>query len=83
MKCIRSRLDDGIHDGAIAAAEFCAVGVGLHFEFADRIHRRLNYVGAAVEYVAEVRVVVDAVEQIVVLEGARSVGTEPEARFRS
>ena len=40
VKCIRSRLDDRIQDGTIAAAEFGTVGVRLNFEFAPRSSTR-------------------------------------------
>ena len=73
---ICARLDDGIHDGAVAAAKFRAVGIGLDLELGDGVHRRLHHVGSPVEDVAQVGVVVDAVEQEVVLQRACAVGAE-------
>ena len=74
-------LDDGIHDGAVAAAEFGAVGIGLDFEFGDGIHRRLDDISGAVEDVAQIRIVVDAVEQKVILQRAGAVGAEAIGGF--
>src|SRR5208282_3805027 len=62
VKLVRARLDDRIHYRPIAAPELRAVGVGLNFEFRQRIHRRLNHISAAVQHIAQVRIVVDAIE---------------------
>ena len=37
MKTVRAGLDHRIHDGAVAAAKFGAIRIGLHLEFSDRI----------------------------------------------
>ena len=76
-----ARLDDGVHDGAIAAAEFRAVGVGFDFELGDGIHRGLDHIGRAVKHVAKIGVVVDAVEQEIVLQRAGAVGAEAVCRL--
>ena len=83
VKLIGAGFDDGVHDGAVAAAEFGAVGIRLHLEFRDRIHRRLHHVCGTVEHVAKVGVIVNAIEQEVVLQGTRAVGTEPGAGLRA
>jgi hypothetical protein len=49
---VGARLDDGVHDGAVAAAEFGAVGIGLHLKLGDGVHGRLNHVSGAVQHVA-------------------------------
>ena len=81
MDLVGAGLDDGVHDGAVAAAEFGAVGVGLNLKLGDGVHRRLDHVSGAVEDVAQVRIVVDAVEQEVVLQRAGAVGAEPVGGF--
>src|ERR1700686_1393980 len=73
--------DGGVHDGAVAAAEFGAVGIGLDLKLGDGVHGRLHHVGGAVENIAQVRIVVDAVEQEVILQSAGAVGAEAESRF--
>ncbi len=78
---VGARLDDGVHDRAIAAAEFSAVGIGLDLELGDGIDRRLDHIGGTVEHVAQVRVVVDAVEQEVILQRAGAAGAEAESGF--
>jgi hypothetical protein len=79
---VGARLDDGVHDGAVAAAEFGAVGIGLHLELGDGVHGRLHHIRRAVEHVAQVGVVVNAIEQKVILQRAGAVGAEPVALFR-
>ena len=68
VKLVAARLDDGVHDRAVATAELGAVRICLYFEFRDRIHRWLNHIGRAVEHVAKIGVVVDAIELKVVLQ---------------
>jgi len=75
---VGARLDDGVHDRAIATAEFSTVGIGLDFELGDGIDRRLDHIGSAVEDVAQVRVVVDAVEQEVILQRAAPPALKPK-----
>src|SRR5579859_2641370 len=83
VKLIGAGLDDGIHDGAVAASEFGAVRIRFHLEFGDGIYRRLHHIGGAVEHVAQIGVVVNAVEQEIVLQGARAVGAETRAGFHA
>src|SRR5208337_1017152 len=83
VKLIGAGLNDGVHDGAVAASEFGAVGIRLHLELGDGIHRGLHHIGGAVEHVAKVGVVVNAIEQEVVLQGTCAVGAEPGAGFRA
>ncbi len=79
MELVGARLDDGVDDGAVAPAEFRAVGVGLDFEFLQSFNRGLDDEVGFVEQVGEVGIVVDAVEQEVVLQRTRAVGAEAEA----
>ena len=83
VNLIGAGLDDGVHDGAVAASKFGAVGIGLHFEFGDRVHRRLHHVRGAVQHVAQVGIVVDAVEQEVVLQRRAPLALKPKARFNA
>ncbi len=81
MDLVGAGLDDGVHDRAVAAAEFGAVGVGFDLEFGDGVHRRLDHIRGAVKHVAQIRIVVDAVEQEIVLQRARAVGAEAVCCF--
>ncbi len=81
VELVAARLDDGVHDRAVAAAEFRAVGIGFDLELGDGIHCGLHHVSRAVEHVAKIRVVIDAVEQKVILQRASAVRTEPVRSF--
>ena len=83
MQLIGARLNDGIHDGAIAATELSAVCVGLHLKLCNCIYGRLNHVRGFVEQVAEIGIVVNAVEQKIVLQRACTVRTEAESFLRA
>src|SRR5262249_10933955 len=76
MELISPGFDNRIHYGTIAASEFSTIGVSLNLEFANRIHGRLNYISAFVQHVAEIRVIVNAIQQKVILQGTRPVGAE-------
>ncbi len=62
VQLVGAGLDDRIQDRAIAAAELGTVGVGLHLEFRNSIHGRLNDIGGLVQYIAQVRIVVYPIE---------------------
>ena len=64
-----------------AAAEFGAVRVGFHLELGDGIHGRLNHISGAVENVAQICIVVDAVEQKIVLQRAGAVRAKSVGSF--
>ena len=81
VNLVGAGLDDGVHDGAVAAAEFRAVGIGFDLKLRDGIHRRLHHISGAVQNVAQIRVIVNAVEQEVVLQGAGAVGAEAICGF--
>src|ERR1035438_2058051 len=69
--------------GPSPASEFGAVRIRFHLKFGDGIHRRLHHIGGTVEHVAQIGVVVNAVEQEIVLQGARAVGAETRAGFHA
>src|SRR5207245_7910071 len=71
----------GINDGAITAAEFGAVRIGLNLEFLQRLNRGLNDIVCFVQQVGEIGVIVHSVEQKIVLQRARAAGREAEATF--
>jgi hypothetical protein len=68
MKLVRPRFDNGIHDGPVATSEFRAVGVGLYLEFLQSLHWRLNYEVRFVEQVGQVRIIVHAIQQKIILQ---------------
>src|ERR1019366_8691517 len=67
VEAVGAGLDDRIHDGTIAATEFRTIGISLCLEFADGVDGGLDHIRAAVQHVAQIGVVVDAVEQEVIL----------------
>ena len=83
MEAVRPGLDDGVENRAVPAAEFGAVGVGLNFEFLDGIDGRLNHVSLAGENVAEIRIVVHAIEQIIILQRSRAIRAESITGFHA
>ena len=78
---VGARLDDRVHDGAIPAAEFRAVGIGFNLELGDGIHGGLDDISGSVEDVAQIRIVIDAVEQEVILQRPRAVRAEAIGGF--
>src|SRR5580658_9666505 len=76
MDLVGARLNHGVHDCPVATSEFSAVGVGLNLELGNRIDRRLHHIGGAVQDVAKICVVVDAVQQEIILQRAGAVGAE-------
>ena len=76
MKPIGARLDRRVDDGAIAAAEFCAVGVGLDLELLQRLHRGLNDIVGLVQQIGKFGIVVHSIQQEIILQGPRPVGGE-------
>ena len=78
---ISARFYGGVDNGAVAAPEFRAIRVGLHFEFLECVERRLNHVVRFVQQVGKVGIVVNPVEQKIVLQGTRAVGAEAKTLF--
>ena len=83
MEAVRSRLDDGVENRAISTSKFRAVRVGLNFEFLNRIDGRLNHIRLAGENVSEIRIIVHAIEQIIVLQRPRAIRAESITGFHA
>ena len=81
MNAVGAGLDGRVENGACGTAQFSAEIRGLHLELLNRVHRRQDDVVGSVQEVDVVRVVVDAVQQVVVLRGTKPVGRE-SARSR-
>src|SRR5262249_40510758 len=77
VQLVGARLERRIEDGAPRASELRAERIGLQFEFADRVHGRLYDIRGTAQKIDVIAVVVDAIEQEVVLRGARAVRGEP------
>ena len=76
MDLVGAGFNDGVHDGAVATAEFGAIGIGFDLKFCDGVHGWLDHICGAVKNVTQIRIIVDAVEQEVVLQGPSSIGAE-------
>src|SRR5271169_413188 len=83
VEAVRPGLDDGVENRAISSSKFRTVRVGLYFEFLYRIYGRLNHVRLACENVSKVRVIVHAIEQIIVLKSPRAIRTESITGFHA
>ena len=81
MELVGAGLDGGVDDSAIAAAKLSAVGVSLNLEFLQRLYGRLNDVIGLVQQIREIGIVVHAVQQKIVLQGARAIGRKAEPTF--
>src|SRR5580693_8529387 len=79
MELVGAGFDGGIEDGGAGAAKLRAEVGGLYFKFFDRVDRRKHDIVGAVEEIYGVRVVVDAIEEVVVLRRAKSIGGESAA----
>jgi hypothetical protein len=80
MQVVGSRLDGGIEDGGTGAAEFRAKAGRFDAEFFDGVDRRENDEVGTVQEVDGVGVIVDTIEQVVVLRGTQTVGSERACR---
>ena len=79
VETVGAGLDGGVENGGAGAAELGAEVRGLHFEFLNGVDRRKNDEVRAVEEVHGVGVVVDAIEQVIVLRRAKTIGGEGAA----
>ena len=68
--------DHGVQNRAIASAEFRAVVVGLNLEFLDGVNGRLNHVRRFIQHVAQIRIIIDSVQQKIILQRTRAVHAE-------
>ncbi len=80
MQAIGARLDGRVHHRTGGASQFGAEVRGLHLEFLNRVDRRKDDEVGAVQEVHGVRVVVDAIEQVVILRRAETVRREGARR---
>ena len=62
VNLVRARFQRGVEHRAARAAKLGAERVGLEFELANGVHRRLEHIGGATEKVDIVAVIVDAIE---------------------
>src|SRR5262249_33867378 len=76
VELIGAGLDAGVENGAISPSELRAVGIGLHLEFLQSIHGRLNNVTGVVQQIRQIRVIVDAIQQDVVRIGTPTIRAE-------
>ena len=74
MNAVGAGLDGGIQNGARGTTELGAEIRSLDFEFLDRIQWGKNDVICPVQKVDSVRVVINAVEQVVVLRRRQTIG---------
>ena len=81
MQLVGPGLNSGIDDGAVAPPELGAIGIRLHLEFFQRLDRGLNYIIRLIEQVGQVRVVIYAIEQEIILQRACSVCREAVSAF--
>ena len=76
MEVVGAGLQGGAQDRAPRPSVLRAEGAGEDLDLGDGVHGRLHDVGGAAQEVDVARVVVDAVEQVVVLARPRAVGRE-------
>ncbi len=74
MDAVRSGLDRSVENGACGTAQFGAEVRGLNLELRDCVDRRKNDEVCSVQEVNGVGVIVNAIQQIVVLRRAQTVG---------
>ena len=79
MKFVGAGLDGGVENGGAGAAKLGAEVRGLDLEFFNSVDRRKNDEVRAVEEVNGVRVVINAVQQVIVLRSAKPIGREGAA----
>jgi len=73
MDLIGARLDARVHHGASRVSEFRAVIAGLQIEFSQCIRRRPHDNAGTIEEVNQVRIVVNAIQNEIVLFRALTV----------
>ena len=76
VQFVRTGLNRGIEDCGSGATELRAEIGSLHFELLHRVDRGENDKVCTVEKVDGIGIVVDAVEQVIVLRGAKTVSRE-------
>ncbi len=84
MEFVRAAFQGGVdHCPSRVSAELRAVVVGLHREFLERIGRRQHDIVSLIDDVADVTIVVNSIQQIVVGHRCLAVGSETAARLHS
>src|SRR5207249_6438340 len=79
MLLIGARFDCGVQDCGARAGKLRAKASGLNLEFFNGVNGRQNDEVRAIQEVHRVRIVVNAIEQIVVLGGPIAIGGEGAA----
>src|ERR1700733_9481566 len=80
MEAVGAGFNRGVHDCAAGASKFSTKVVGLNIEFLNGVDRRLDHVSLTTQKIDIVAVVVDAIEKVVVLRRAGTVGGKLVAR---
>ena len=76
MQLIRARLDGDVHHRPSGLPELGGESAGLDFEFLHRVDHRLDGLRRRAVEADDLVLVIDAVEQIAVLDGPLAVGDE-------
>src|SRR5271170_3282674 len=74
MDTVRAGLDRSVEDGARGAAQLGTEVRGLNLEFSNRVRWRKDDKICSVEEVDVIGVVVNAIQKVVVLRGAQTIG---------
>ncbi len=74
VETVGAGLDGSVHDSAGGTTELGAEVRSLYLELRDRVHRRQNDKVGSVQEVDGVGIVVDAIQQVVVLRRAQTIG---------
>ena len=82
MDLVCAGFQRGVQYGTAGASELRAERVCLQAELPDGIDRRLHHIGRATEKIHVVRIVVDAVQHVVVLCRTRAIRRKPSVRIQ-
>ena len=82
MDLVRAGFQRGVQHGTPGASELRAERVCLQAELPNGIDRRLHHIGRATEKIHVVRIVIDAVQHVVVLCRTRAVCRKPSVRIQ-
>src|SRR6185437_327260 len=83
MELVRTRFDTCIQHCTAGASELRAERAGLKTKLADGVNRRLDDIGCAAQEIDIVRVVIDAVEHVIVLRRTCPVRRKPAIRVQA
>ncbi len=79
MEFVAARFQRGVYHRSVSPAQLRRVGVRLHLELFESVHRRHHHVVGLVQQIRQIGIIVDAVEQEVVLERSGAVCRETVA----